>query len=95
MSQLPTPMAESLTGGDVESESLTHIGLHDVEAILSALPANQRDVLTLRVIGDLTIDEVAGVIGKRRGAVKALQRRALANVRELMAARAIIEENEA
>jgi RNA polymerase sigma-70 factor (ECF subfamily) len=35
----------------------------------------------LRVIGDLTVDEVAKTIGKRPGAVKALQRRGLAAVK--------------
>jgi DNA-directed RNA polymerase specialized sigma24 family protein len=41
-------------------------------------------VLTLRILGDLTVAQVAALIGKRPGAVKALQRRGLAAVqREL------------
>jgi RNA polymerase sigma-70 factor (ECF subfamily) len=35
-------------------------------------------VLLLRIVGDLTIEQVARVVGKRRAAVKALQRRGLA-----------------
>jgi RNA polymerase sigma-70 factor (ECF subfamily) len=31
----------------------------------------------LRIIGDLTIEEIARAVGKRPGAVKALQRRGL------------------
>jgi len=33
--------------------------------------------MLLRIIGDLTIEEIATALGKRAGAVKALQRRAL------------------
>ena len=35
-------------------------------------------MVLLRVIADLTVEQVARVIGKRPGAVKALQRRGLA-----------------
>jgi DNA-directed RNA polymerase specialized sigma24 family protein len=38
-------------------------------------------VLLLRVLGDLTCDQVAQVIGKSAGAVKALQRRGLETVK--------------
>ncbi|WP_431192015.1 sigma factor-like helix-turn-helix DNA-binding protein [Staphylococcus aureus] len=37
-------------------------------------------MLLLRILGDLTIEEIARVVGKRPGAVKALQRRALKRV---------------
>jgi RNA polymerase sigma-70 factor (ECF subfamily) len=39
-------------------------------------------VLTLRLIGGLTVDQVAAVMGKSPGAVKQLQRRALNRLRE-------------
>ena len=35
----------------------------------------------MRILGDLTVDQVAAVVGKRPGAVKALQRRGLAALR--------------
>jgi len=38
----------------------------------------------LRVLGELTVDEVASVVGKSPGAVKALQRRGLAAIREML-----------
>ncbi len=40
----------------------------------------------LRIFGDLTIDQIAQVLGKREGAVKALQRRGLESLRRLLAA---------
>jgi RNA polymerase sigma-70 factor, ECF subfamily len=48
-----------------------------VRQILAVLPEDQRTVLTLRVVADLTVDEVAAAIGRSPGAVKQLQRRAL------------------
>jgi hypothetical protein len=49
------------------------------------LAPDQRDVLLLRVLGELTVEEVAGVIGKSPGAVKALQRRGLAAIKLTLA----------
>ena len=54
-----------------------------VEA-LAALTPEQREVVALRFVADLPIDAVATITGRRRGAVKALQHRALtALAREL------------
>ena len=47
-------------------------------SILGTLSEGQRAVVLLRVIGGLTVEEVAEAIGKRPGAVKQLQRRGLA-----------------
>ena len=41
-------------------------------------------MLTLRIVGDLTVEQVADVVGKKPGAVKALQRRGLATLRRIM-----------
>jgi DNA-directed RNA polymerase specialized sigma24 family protein len=40
------------------------------------LTPDQRDVVVLRIAGDLSLEAVADVLGKRVGAVKAMQRRA-------------------
>jgi RNA polymerase sigma factor (sigma-70 family) len=48
--------------------------------LLSDLPPDQRSVLLLRILGDMTVEEVARTVGKRPGAVKALQRRGLKRV---------------
>jgi len=45
------------------------------------LPEDQRNVMVLRIVADLTVEQVAQVLGKRPGAVKALQRRALDSLR--------------
>ncbi len=51
-------------------------------SLLDGLPGDQRTVMVLRIIGDLTIEQIAEVVGKRSGAVKALQRRALESLRK-------------
>ena len=50
--------------------------------LLQGLLDEQKEVLTLRIIGGLTVDQVAAVMGKSPGAVKQLQRRALNRLRE-------------
>jgi RNA polymerase sigma factor (sigma-70 family) len=69
---------------DAATEAMANIGADEVREVLDGLSPDQRAVLTLRILGDLTVAEVAKAIGKRAGAVKALQRRGLAAVqREL------------
>jgi len=67
-------------GGDVESEVQTRTADAAVRSAIDGLPGDQRSVMLLRIIGDLTIEEIARAVGKRPGAVKALQRRALRNL---------------
>lgn len=69
--------ARAGAGGDVEREALGRLGEARVRAALAQLPTDQRSVLLLRILGDMTVEEVARAVGKRTGAVKALQRRAL------------------
>jgi RNA polymerase sigma factor (sigma-70 family) len=80
------PVAEPEDGpvpvGDVNDDAFARLELERVTAILGELSPDQRDVLLLRVIGDLSVEEVARVVGKRPGAVKQLQRRGLAAARK-------------
>jgi len=64
-------------GGDVHDEGEARIAHASVRAAIDELPSDQRSVVLLRIIGDLTIEEIARALGKRPGAVKALQRRGL------------------
>jgi RNA polymerase sigma-70 factor (ECF subfamily) len=70
--------------GSAEDVALTGLGEEQVLAVLGRLTDEQRDVLTLRVVADLTVEQVAEVLGKNTGAVKALQRRGLAAVRRVI-----------
>jgi RNA polymerase sigma factor (sigma-70 family) len=66
------------TAPTAESEALTQLGAGRVQELLAELSPDQRAVLLLRIVGDLTVQETGRVIGKRVGAVKAVQRRGLA-----------------
>jgi RNA polymerase sigma-70 factor (ECF subfamily) len=66
---------------DAAEEALARIGIEEVQRVLETISEEQRAVLLLRVIGDLSIEDVAKAVGKRPGAVKALQRRGLAAVK--------------
>ncbi len=63
-------------GGDVADEAFAELDAERVQAAIAELPPDQRSVLLLRILGDLTIEQIAEAVGKRPGAVKALQRRA-------------------
>lgn len=69
-------------GGDVESEALDALGSRWVRDVCRDLPGDQRAVLLLRLFGDLTVEQVADVLGKSVGAVKQLQRRGVLSVRK-------------
>jgi RNA polymerase sigma-70 factor (ECF subfamily) len=63
---------------DVEADVDRLLATRRVRELCHALPPAQRDVLLLRLVARLTVDEIARVIGRSRSAVKALQRRGLA-----------------
>jgi RNA polymerase sigma-70 factor, ECF subfamily len=65
---------------DVEADVARLEATRRVRALCAPLPPAQRDVLLLRLVGRMTIDEIAVVVGRSRGAVKALQRRGLAAI---------------
>lgn len=80
---------DNRTGGDVEQEAVGRLGTVWVREVLDRLPRDQRDTLLLRILADLTVEQVAQVLGKRPGAVKALQRRGLASLRRTLAEQAV------
>ena len=75
---------ESLSADDVAGEIDRLLGAERVRALCDRLVPDQRDVLLLRLLGDLSIEQIAGTLGKSKGAVKALQRRGLAAVGRLL-----------
>lgn len=75
---------EQRSGGDVEEEAVTNLFDDGIQALLARLTPEQREVVLLRVVADLSISEVARVLGKRPGAIKMLQRRGLATLRRVL-----------
>lgn len=52
-----------------------------VDALLDRLSPDQREVIALRVVADLTVEQTAAALGKSYEAVKTLQGRGLAALR--------------
>ncbi|MEO7348318.1 MAG: sigma-70 family RNA polymerase sigma factor [Terrimesophilobacter sp.] len=65
-----------------EQEAFDRVADGAALALIDTLPEDQRNVLALRIIADLSIDQIATVLDKRPGAIKALQRRALERLRK-------------
>lgn len=69
-----------------------HISAENVRAALEQLTPEQRQVITLKFLGELSNDEVANILSKPVSAVKSLQHRALAALqRQLAPAREVVE----
>jgi RNA polymerase sigma-70 factor (ECF subfamily) len=66
-SEAVDPEAQALTASESEA-ALAHI---------ASLPPDQADVVLLRVVAGLDVEEVAAIVGKKPGAVRVLQHRAL------------------
>ncbi|HEX5614985.1 MAG TPA: RNA polymerase sigma factor [Acidimicrobiia bacterium] len=63
---------------DAETEALARLAHERVAELLAGVSEDQRDVLLLRIVADLSVEQTAEVLGKSREAVKALTRRGLA-----------------
>ncbi|MCC3278868.1 sigma-70 family RNA polymerase sigma factor [Arthrobacter sp. zg-Y40] len=67
-----------LDGRSTQSAEESALGADTgVASLLQGLTPQQQEVLLLRVVADLSIDESAKIMGRTPGAVKQLQRRAL------------------
>jgi RNA polymerase sigma factor (sigma-70 family) len=78
----PQPLAlpEALVepqGGNTEDEAVERLATTELLSAIERLTDDQRAVLALRIVGDFSLAEVAGMLGRRVGAIKALQHRAL------------------
>lgn len=83
------PADDTATAMGVEDEVMVHLAEERVRSLLEHLTFDQRNVLLLRIIGGLTVDEVARSLGKNPPAVKALQRRGLACLKREISAQTV------
>ena len=91
--QATTLLDESLVSSNSDPQLVAEHKL-DIEQLLSAtkrLTEAQREVLSLRFAGGLPVAEVAKVMGKSQGAVKALQHSAIGALRKVLS---LAEDNE-
>ncbi|MGI8537117.1 MAG: RNA polymerase sigma factor [Mycobacteriales bacterium] len=83
------PENDSRQVASAEQDSLDRMGEQWVRGVLDRLAPDQREVLLLRILGDLTVEQVSGLVGKSPGAVKALQRRGLAAAERIVRAEGV------
>jgi RNA polymerase sigma factor (sigma-70 family) len=67
-----------------ETGAMNALSTRRVRQLIEALSPDQRDVLLLRIVADLSLEQTAEVLGKKVGAVKSLQHRGLAALRPVV-----------
>lgn len=88
----PMTMTVREGGQDPAAAVINSISAQEAaDRIVGCLPPDQADVVLLRVLGDLDVDQVAGIVGKRPGAVRALQHRALKTLKKEISLEAVTE----
>lgn len=74
----PDALAYYLSPDDTERSVLDSLAGRDAaRRIAAALPADQAEIVLLRVVGGLEVEQVAEIVGRRPGTVRVLQHRAL------------------
>lgn len=79
------PQYDERTIVSAEQEAVISLEAERALEAMRHLNDDQRTVITLRIIGDLSLQETASVTGKTVASVKQLQRRGLLRLRTLMA----------
>jgi RNA polymerase sigma-70 factor (ECF subfamily) len=79
------PLDESLSGGDSPHATTERkMDIEQLKAATKRLTEAQREVISLRFTSELSIAQVAKIMGKSQGAVKALQHSAIVALRRTM-----------
>lgn len=79
------PLIESHgDAGNTEDEALQRLGAGEITEVMNQLSRDQRDVLLLRILGDMKVEEVGRAMGKSASAVQALQKRGLNRLKKLI-----------
>lgn len=86
-------LAEITDGTDTADAAMSSLDSSGVLAVLADLTDDQRAVVTLRIIHDVPIKEVAAILDKPVTAVKALQHRALATMAHRMRSESSIPDD--
>ena len=69
-----------------EETAVAYLEAERARALLARLPANQRELLVLRVLSGLSAEETGNALGMSAGAVRVAQHRALARLRAIAVA---------
>ena len=79
-------LAEWRAPDDVAGQVVESLSARQAVTLLAGLPQAQAEVVLLRVVAGLEVDEVARIVGKRPGTVRVLAHRGLRRLAEWLAA---------
>lgn len=79
-------LEQEAAGHNVESLALAALEDESTERLLATLTDDQREVIALRIIADLSINDVAAIVDKTPAAVKRLQARGLSSLERTLTA---------
>jgi RNA polymerase sigma-70 factor (ECF subfamily) len=85
----PEEIARHAQRRDVEEEAIAALSTEDALTRIATLPPDQAEVVLLRILGDLSVRDVAAIMGKRPGTVRVLQHRALRRLAEQLSPKAV------
>jgi RNA polymerase sigma-70 factor (ECF subfamily) len=85
------PLDESIAAGrdDPERAAERKIEIEELARAAQKLTTAQQEVISLRFTGDMPVAEVARIMGRSVGAVKALQHSAIIALRKVLSAEAM------
>jgi RNA polymerase sigma-70 factor (ECF subfamily) len=75
------PVVHDTSTPSAEREAMAGLDTERVESLLARLAPDYREVLSLRVVADLGVEQTATVMNRSVGSIKQLQRRALLALR--------------
>lgn len=87
---LETAEAQPVPEADVLNLAERQITLSRLQAALNQLDETQREVVTLRFLAGLSLQETAAALEKTEAAIKALQHRGLAALRQALASEEVV-----
>jgi RNA polymerase sigma-70 factor (ECF subfamily) len=73
---------------ELDAENREH--LEELQAVMNTLPADQRDILILRIWQELPYKEIAQIMGKSEGACKMMFVRVIAQLRKHLSVAALL-----
>jgi RNA polymerase sigma-70 factor (ECF subfamily) len=73
----PEPFVDDAADVQVDDDGMAGLGLRSALAAISRLPRDQAEVVVLRVLGELSVDQVADLLDQPAESVGALQVQAL------------------
>ncbi len=79
-----------LARDDTEGAALSSVSAqYAIEALVRDLPEDQAEVVLLRVVADLSVEQVAKIVGRSAGSVRVMQHRALRRLETSLAEEAV------